>query len=115
MPTPTVTIMANPSDAEILTLANSAGGIQLVLRNSSDQEIAETSGSFSDELYGSRRKKKVTAEPAPEPRPRPRREEPVLIAAPAPAPPPAIPAAPPEIVVIRGTQRSVEVVARSAN
>ncbi len=117
MPTPTVTIMATPSDAEILTLANSAGGIQLVLRNSSDQEVAETSGSFSDELYGARRKKKVTAEPAPDPKPRPRRQDPVLIAGPvaAPAPPPLLPAAPPEIVVIRGTQRSVEVVARAGN
>jgi pilus assembly protein CpaB len=113
MPTPTVTIMATPAEAETLTLANSEGRIQLVLRNSSDQEVADTAGSFTEELYGARKHPKVTAEPAPNPTPRPRRQEPVQVAvAAAPPPPPPPPAAPPEIVVIRGTQRSVEVVAK---
>ena len=117
MPTPTVTLMASPTEAETLTLANSEGRIQLVLRNSSDQEVANTSGSFTEELYG-RKRAKVTAEPAPAPRPRaPRAAEPTQtsVAAPAPPAPAPPPAAPPEIVVIRGTARSVEVVTKSAN
>jgi pilus assembly protein CpaB len=116
MPTPTVTLMATPAEAETLTLSNSEGRIQLVLRNSSDQEVADTTGSFTEELYG-RKRAKVTAEPAPAPRPRAPRAEPTLLAGPAtpPPPPPAPPAAPPEIVVIRGTQRSVEVVTKSPN
>src|SRR6185436_18043065 len=110
MPTPTVTLMASPAEAETLTLANSEGRIQLVLRNSSDQEVADTTGSFTEELYGARKHAKVTAEPAPNPTPRPRRQEPVQVAVTAaPPPPPPPPAAPPEIVVIRGTQRRVEV------
>lgn len=120
MPTPTVTLMAKPAEAETLTLANNFGQIQLVLRNSSDQEISETQGSYVDELFGAKRKAKPVSEPAPAPRARPartERAEPVLIAQPvaAPPPPPPPPAAPPEIIVIRGTQRTVEVVGKSAN
>jgi pilus assembly protein CpaB len=115
MPTPTVTLMASPSEAETLTLANSEGRIQLVLRNSSDQEVAETTGSFTEELYGARKRPKVTSEAAPAPRPRaPRSEAPQMIEVMAPPPPPP-PAAPPEIIMIRGTQRSVEVVNRAGN
>jgi pilus assembly protein CpaB len=116
MPTPTVTLMASPAEAETLTLANSEGRIQLVLRNSSDQEVADTTGSFTEELYGARKHAKVTAEPAPAPRPRAPRAEPAPVAvAAAPPPPPPPPSAPPEIVVIRGTTRSVEVVTKSQN
>ncbi len=116
MPTPTVTLMASPTEAETLTLANSEGRIQLVLRNSSDQEVANTTGSFTEELYGARKRAKVTAEAAPAPRPRaPRAESAQVAVAAAPPPPPPPPAAPPEIVVIRGTARSVEVVAKSPN
>lgn len=119
MPTPTVTLMATPAEAETLTLANSAGQIQLVLRNSSDQAVADTAGSFVQELYGGRKRPKVTSESAPTPTPRPRApraeprtEAPVLVAAPPPPPPP--PAAPPEVIMIRGTQRTVEVVGKPA-
>ena len=115
MPTPTVTLMASPTEAETLTLANSEGRIQLVLRNSSDQEVAATTGSFTDELYGARKRAKVTAEAAPAPRPRAPRAAPVETAVVAAPPPPPPPSAPPEIVVIRGTQRSVEVVSKSPN
>lgn len=114
MPTPTVTLMATPAEAEILTLANSQGQVQLVLRNSSDQEMAETPGSYVNELYGGRKRPKVTAEPAPAPRPRVVRSEPVEVV-PIPAPVVLPPAAPPEVVVIRGTQRTVEVVGKPAN
>ncbi|MFM2125125.1 MAG: Flp pilus assembly protein CpaB [Acidobacteriota bacterium] len=120
MPTPTVTLMAKPSEAEILTLANNFGQIQLVLRNSSDQETADTQGSIVSELFGGEKRAKPAAEPAPAPRPRPVRSQPVQTASAAapvaaPPPPPPPPAAPPEIVVIRGTQRTVEVVGKSAN
>jgi pilus assembly protein CpaB len=125
MPTPTVTLMATPMEAELLTLANSQGQIQLVLRNSSDQSIAETSGSFVAELYGGKRRATVTAEEAPAPTPRPRRAavprpEPVVVVAPpvqiAVAPvPAALPPAPREIVVIKNGVPSVVVVGAPAN
>jgi pilus assembly protein CpaB len=121
MPTPTVTLMATPEEAELLTLANNEGQIQLILRNSSDQAITETAGSFTQELFGGRKRPKATAEPAPEPAPRPavaRRPRPAPVAtevaaetiappapvAPAPPPPPT------EIVMITGTDRKVIVV-----
>lgn len=120
MPTPTVTLMGTPAEAETLTLANNSGQIQLVLRNSSDQAVADTSGSFVSELYGGHKRPKVTSEaaPAPTPRPRvarsePRSEAPVQTAI-APPPPPPPPAAPPEVIMIRGTQRTVEVVGKPA-
>ena len=59
--TPNVTLLASPEQAEVLTLANSQGRIQLVLRNSSDQQIAQTDGSHIDELYMGKHK------PAPPP------------------------------------------------
>jgi pilus assembly protein CpaB len=122
MPTPTVTLMATPAEAETLTLANSEGRIQLVLRNSSDQSIAETPGSQSSELDGSRKKPRLDTDPAPAPAPRPRRaarQQPAEESlAPAPVPViaiPAAPAAPPEIIMIRGEKRSVEVVGKPTN
>jgi pilus assembly protein CpaB len=107
--TPTVTLLVTPDQAEILTLAGNEGRIQLVLRNSSDQDIAKTQGTQVQALYGTSRAAQKPVQEAPV-RPRPR---PVVIAA-APAPPPP-PAAPPEIVVIRGTQKTVEVVPVKAN
>jgi pilus assembly protein CpaB len=107
---PTVTLLVDPEQAETLTLASSEGRIQLVLRNSSDQTIEKTSGRFVSELYGTARKPAAPAKP--EAAPRPARQ--VVAAAPAPPPPPmvAAPAPPPppdQIVVIRGTTRTVEV------
>ncbi len=107
---PTVTLLVDPEQAETLTLASSEGRIQLVLRNSSDQTIEKTSGRFVSELYGSARKPAAPA--APVAAPRPARQ--VVASAPAPPPPPMIaaPAPPPppdQIVVIRGTTRTVEV------
>jgi pilus assembly protein CpaB len=116
IPTPNVTLLATPEQAEVLTLANSEGRIQLILRNSSDQDMSETTGSFVSELYSGRRKA-VAQAPPPAPRPRPVAPPPapVAVAAPPPPPPPPAPAPPPEVVTIRGTQRSVEVVAKPAN
>lgn len=103
MPSATVTLLATPEQAETLTLANADTRIQLVLRNGSDQTIEKTPGRDLAELYGDHatRKKPVAENPRPRPRPR----EVAVAAAPPPPPPP-----PDQIVVIRGTQKSVEVV-----
>ena len=105
MPAQTVTLLGTPEQAETLTLASSDTRIQLVLRNGSDQSVANTPGHDIAELYGERTARKKRADtPAPRPRPRPV----VVAAAPPPPPPP-----PDQIVVIRGTQKSVEVVGTS--
>jgi len=109
---PTVTVLVNPEQAEILTLAGNEGRVQLVLRNSGDQEIQKTPGSELAALYGGRGAPvaKVSAGgAAPRPRPRP------VVQAAAIVPPPPPPPPPPEVVVIRGNQRTVEVVASKAN
>jgi pilus assembly protein CpaB len=99
MPAPTVTLLASPADAETLTLANGEGRIQLVLRNGSDQTVVKTPGKELSELYGFQKVR-------PEASARPHRTAPPVAAAPLPPPPPP----PDQIVVIRGTQRSVEAV-----
>ena len=95
---PVVTLLVTPEQAEKLTLAGNEGRIQLVLRNSSDQNLEKPPGIEMAELYGQPRTVPPVAAPVVKPAPR------VV------APPPAPPAPPPddEIVVIRGTQRSVE-------
>jgi pilus assembly protein CpaB len=113
--TPTVTLLVTPEQAETLTLAGNEGRIQLVLRNSSDQAMEKTPGSDVGSLYAGRTRLSKPAEPAvAKPRPIAPRPKPVAIAA-APATPPPAPAPPPEIVVIRGNQRTVEVVPQKAN
>lgn len=104
---PTVTLLATPDQAESLTLANSEGRIQLVLRNGSDQTIEKTSGRDINELFGGRRKSEKPIASAAPPRPRPVRVVPVAapVVIPAPAPPP-----PDQVIVIRGNTRVVEVV-----
>jgi pilus assembly protein CpaB len=104
MPAANVTLLATPEQAETLTLANADTRIQLVLRNGSDQTIEKTPGREIGELYGDRAThKKAKEDTAPRPRSRP-----VTVAAAAPPPPPPPP--PDQIVVIRGTQKSVEIV-----
>ncbi|HUA82552.1 MAG TPA: Flp pilus assembly protein CpaB [Bryobacteraceae bacterium] len=109
---PTVTLLVTPGDAETLTLAGSDGHIQLILRNSSDQTVEKTPGRFVTELYNGRKAPdaKPAEAPAPHPHPRVARE-------PRPAPPvvAAAPMQPPDqIVVIRGTQRTVETIPNGA-
>jgi pilus assembly protein CpaB len=108
MPAPTVTLLVDPEQAETLTLAGSDGHIQLVLRNSSDQTVEKTPGRYITELYGGHKNAPAPAKTeAPRPRPRP------VVVAQAPPPPPAAPAPPPppdQVVVIRGTTRTVEVI-----
>lgn len=99
---PTVTLLATPQQSETLTLAGNEGRLQLVLRNSSDQNVEATTGRYINELYGAPRK--VAAAPAAAPHPAPR---PIVIAA-APKPPPPPPPALDQIVVIRGTTKTVE-------
>jgi len=110
IPAPTVTLLVTPEQAEIMTLANIEGHIQLVLRNSSDQTVEKTPGRYISELYGLGRtanKPAVAALPI-TPRPRPVEAAPVVAVAPPPQPPPPAPAPPDQVVVIRGTTRTVE-------
>ena len=103
---PTVTLLVDPSQAETLTLANNEGHIQLVLRNGSDQTIEKTPGREVAELYGMHTQRpKLVAGPAKTVR---ARVQPVVhMSAP---PPPPLPPAPDQVIVIRGTQKSVEVI-----
>ena len=103
MPAPTVTLLATPDQAEILTLANQEGHIQLVLRNGSDHAIEKTSGREIAELYGIRSRRVRAATNGP-PKPAPRQVE-IATSKPAPPLPP-----PDQIIVIRGNQKSVELV-----
>ncbi len=109
---PTVTLLVFPEQAEILTLAGNDGKIQLVLRNGSDQGVTPTPGHDSRQLYRraggvSKAPKPEAAMPKPRAAPRPRVE--VAVAAPPPPLPPPV-AKVEEIVMIRGTKRTVEVV-----
>jgi pilus assembly protein CpaB len=114
IPSPTVTLLASPDQAEILTLAGNDGHIQLVLRNSSDQTIEKTAGRNVSELYGGNHRPVPVVKPTGDPTMRPK-PKPVVVAQAAAPPPPAAPvAAPPPpvadtVVMIRGTTRTVEV------
>ena len=104
---PTVSLLVTPQQAETLTLANNEGRIQLVLRNGSDQAIEKTPGRRVAELYG------VKIKPQPTPGAEPPKHKikppapPVQVVAVAPKP---LPPAPDEVIVIRGTQKTVEVI-----
>jgi len=112
---PTVTLLATPDQAETLTLANIDGHIQLILRNSTDAEVEQTPGRYIEELYSANRKKPAPA-PSEEPKPRPKPVQTAQVVAP-PPPPPAPPPPPPpdQIVVFRGTTKSVETLPSHAN
>jgi pilus assembly protein CpaB len=118
MSVPVVTLLANPAQAESLTLAASEGHIQLVLRNSSDRQVAETPGRKLRDLY-------ARGAPAPvamamvERTPRLPRAEPRVLApalpvartpavAPAPVPPPRPTPEVERIILIHGHQKTVE-------
>jgi pilus assembly protein CpaB len=106
--TPVVTLLVSPAQAESLTLANNEGRIQLVLRNSSDQQVAQTPGRQLRELYGVERQGPPAAS---EVRLVPRQ---AVLRPPPPAKPPpppltAVPETPPDgVLMIRGNQKSVE-------
>jgi len=92
---PVVTLQVTPSQAETLTLA-SEWRIQLVLRNGADRGIDPTSGQSLDGIFGGVARRQPVQSP----------RQPVARAAPAAPPPP--PRLTEDIVVIRGTQRTVE-------
>jgi len=102
----TVTLLVTPTDAELLTLANGEGRIQLVLRNSSDEGVEKTSGRHVAELYGSAQRPAPVRAAAPAPRP-------IVMAAPVAIPvTPPPPPPPDQIVVFRGNQKTVEIIPR---
>lgn len=108
--TPVVTLLVTPDDAEALTLANTQGKIQLVLRNSSDGVLANPRGRQWNDFYGGR---PAPAAPASSPA-APRRER---TAPPAPAPAVQEPAAAPptveQVEMIRGGVKTVEMTGKA--
>ena len=92
----TVTLLLEPDQVELVTLAQLRGKIQLALRNAKDDEIAETDGVNERELYSGRKTRTVAAARHP--------QAPVAMAAP--LPPPAPPEV--EVQVIRGDKISVQ-------
>ena len=121
MSVPVVTLLVTPEQAESLTLAASEGHIQLALRNSSDQKVEATAGREWRDLYAGPGGAPARAESLPTlplrmPRvamaSAPPRPEPPRTAAPAPQPA-AAPAHPPAaefqtVILIRGSQKTVE-------
>jgi pilus assembly protein CpaB len=101
---PVVTLLVTPLQAEVVTLADNQGHIQLVLRNSTDHQQAETAGWQVSQLYGQVRREPPAPRaprvvPAPEPRP----------STPEPVTPPRVPETPPDgVLVIRGNQKVME-------
>ena len=114
--TPVVTLLVNPREAEAVTLANTEGHIQLVLRNSTDRQVAATGGRRLTEIFGAVPAETAAARPAPA-------RPPSAAAAPeserarevAVAKPPLVAVRPPEedrIVVIHGKNRTIETFSR---
>ncbi len=103
---PTVTLLVTPEQAETLTLAANEGRVQLVLRNGSDQSIAKTKGKALSELYKPLEQRRRKARRPPQPR--------VIVRE---VPRPVAPPPPPqnEVVVIRGTKATVQVVNAAPN
>jgi pilus assembly protein CpaB len=107
--TPVVTLLVSPAEAEALTLSNSEGRIQLLLRNSTDRATVATGGRRLHDLYGAPRPEvappRVRKAAAP-PEVAPAVPVPVAI----PSPPSA--AEPEQMVMILGAVKKVEVFAR---
>jgi pilus assembly protein CpaB len=114
---PSVTMLVNPAQAEMLTLAGNEGRIQLVLRNGGDQNIEKTDGSSLAALYGGHSKNVSygsggsggDSDDSERERPRARpRQQPVIVATPMPPPPAPVPD---QIITIRGIDKKVETLA----
>ncbi len=90
---PVVTLLLTPEQSEMVTLAQTEGRIQLVLRNGTDDEVAQTTGVNENDLFGSAPKTINVSKPAPRP---------VVIAPPPPPPPPI------QIEVLRGKELSTQ-------
>jgi pilus assembly protein CpaB len=115
MSVPVVTLLVDPLQAESLTLAASEGHIQLVLRNSGDQKVEATARRQGRDLYSHG----APADPEPAPKPTTVAARAVIPTPhPAPAsvpvlkltPGPVVVTAPAveTIVMIRGSQKTVE-------
>jgi pilus assembly protein CpaB len=88
-----VTLLLEPEQAEMVTLAQTQGRIQLVLRNNKDDEVAGTAGVRESDLYGGPARTINVSAPKPAPPP---------LTFEAPLPPPV------HVETIRGNRRSVE-------
>jgi pilus assembly protein CpaB len=105
---PVVTLLVSPVEAEALTLANSEGHIQLVLRNSTDRALSAPGARWLHELYGA-----PPAEAAPAVAPSVRVKRPPAAARPG-TPPVSLPAPvvePDRMIVIQGSVKKVEIFA----
>jgi pilus assembly protein CpaB len=97
-----VNVLVTPAQAELLTLAGNEGRIALVLRNATDQKIEEVKGHQTSELFTGIRKPVANIAPRP--------ARPKVAAPPPPPPPPPAPVVvPDEIIMIRGREKTVEV------
>jgi pilus assembly protein CpaB len=95
-----VNVLVTPEQAEILTLAGNEGRIALVLRNAIDQKVEPVKGHDTAELYNGFRKAPVVVARAPRSRP----------VQPPPPPQMAPVVVPDEIIMIRGREKTVEVI-----
>jgi len=116
---PNVTLLVTPQQAETLTLSQTGGIIQLVLRNGGDQNIEKTDGMTLHALYGVRAPKGSGSgrsdDDLGQDQPRPRRPQPVITAAAPPPPPPPPPPVPDQIITIRGVEKKVETIPTKKN
>ena len=107
---PVVTLMVAPEQAEILTLAGNEGRLHLVLRNGADKYVRQTAGHEINELYG-----RVATSPAAKTASRrpvtrkPAKPAPVVAAAVQPVRDNG------EVLVIRGTKKSLEVLGETSS
>jgi pilus assembly protein CpaB len=107
---PVVTLLVTPAEAEALTLANTEGHIQLVLRNSTDQASAPTRGLRLREIYGSGLAPVEEARQEVVPR-KVRRTEATAAPVARVAAPIAAPAEPEQMILLIGAVRKVQVFA----
>jgi pilus assembly protein CpaB len=97
-----VNVLVTPDQAELLTLAGNEGRITLVLRNAIDQKTDPVAVHETSELYGGIRKPKPVLVARAAPRPK-------VVPPPPPPPPVAAPVVvPDEIIMIRGREKTVE-------
>jgi pilus assembly protein CpaB len=93
-----VTLLVSPEQAELLTLGASQGRLQLVLRNTRDEEVVETRGVRERQIFVMDWEQPRSVGPRSGPQPAA-----TLALPPAPPPPPPV-----QVEVIRGTARTVE-------
>jgi pilus assembly protein CpaB len=114
---PVVTLLVTPEQAEILTLAGNEAKIQLVLRSASDPTVSTTKGQKMTDLYkgagGSTRNVSRDWSEGDDDESRRSRPRPIVVSEAKPVAPPVVAPPPPipdSVVVIRGHQKTVEVV-----